>query len=130
MFYPRMRWLFVVMLFVLPISINTSLKAADATYRHVVLFKFIDFASPEQIEGVESAFRALPAKIDTIQALEWGINVSPENLNDGFTHCFFVTFMDKTGLDVYLPHTAHKEFLTTLRGIVDKVLVIDYLAKH
>ena len=129
-FHPRMRWLIAVMLFVLPISINSSLKAADATYRHVVLFKFIDFASPEQIEGVESAFRALPAKIDTIQGLEWGINVSPENLNDGFTHCFFVTFKDKTGLDVYLPHTAHKEFLTTLRGIVDKVLVIDYLATH
>lgn len=109
---------------------NSSLKAAEATYRHVVLFKFMDIASPEQIEDVELAFRALPAKIDTIQNFEWGTNLSSEDLNDGYTHCFIVTFKDKTGLDMYLPHTAHKEFLTTLRGIVDKVLVIDYLTTH
>ena len=55
--------------------------------------------------------------------------MSPENKSDGFTHCFFVTFKDKAGVDVYLPHPAHKEFGATLRGILDKVLVIDYVAQ-
>jgi hypothetical protein len=59
---------------------------------------------------------------------EWGTNVSPEGKGDGFTHCFFVTFKDKAGLEVYLPHPAHQEFGAGLRGILDKVLVVDYVA--
>lgn len=129
MFLPRMKSLIAVLLCVLPAAMNPIANAADAPYRHVVLFKFKNSASPEQIRKVETAFRALPGKIDAIQSLEWGTNVSPENKNDGFTHCFFVTFKDKAGVDVYLPHPAHKEFGATLRGILDKVLVIDYVAR-
>jgi hypothetical protein len=107
---------------------NTA-SAADAPYRHVVLFKFKDSATPEQVEAVKTAFLALPTKIDTVVSLEWGTNVSPENKNDGYTHCFFVTFKDKAGVDVYLPHPAHKEFGALLRPILDKVLVVDYVAQ-
>ena len=101
--------------------------AADAPYRHVVLFKFKDSATPEQVKAVEEAFKALPTKIDTIVDFEWGTNVSPEGKDDGYTHCFFVTFKDKAGLEVYLPHSAHKEFGAGLRPILDKVCVIDYV---
>jgi hypothetical protein len=106
-----------------------SADAADAPYRHVVLFKLKDSATPEQVKAVEQAFLALPTKINTIVSLEWGTNVSPENKNDGYTHCFFVTFKDKAGVDVYLPHPAHKEFGAQLRPILDKVLVVDYVAQ-
>lgn len=129
MFLPRMKSLIALLLCVLPAAMNSTATAADAPYRHVVLFKFKDSASPEQIRNVETAFRALPGKISAIQSLEWGTNVSPENKNDGFTHCFFVTFKDKAGVDAYLPHPAHKEFGATLRGILDKVLVVDYVAR-
>ena len=105
-----------------------SATAADAPYRHVVLFKFKDSATPEQVKAVEEAFKALPSKINTIVSLEWGTNVSPEGKNDGYTHCFFVTFNDKAGVEVYLPHPAHKEFGTLLRPILDKVCVVDYVA--
>ena len=110
---------------------STSATAADAgVYRHVVLFKFKDTATPDQVKAVEAAFRALPSKIDTITGFEWGTNVSPEGKDEGFTHCFFVTFKDKAGLEVYLPHPAHKEFGSQLRPILDKVLVIDYTAQN
>lgn len=98
-------------------------------YRHVVLFKFKDSAPPEQVQAVEAAFKALPSKINTITGFEWGTNVSPEGKDDGFTHCFFVTFKDKAGLEVYLPHPDHKAFGALLRPILDKVLVIDYTAQ-
>jgi len=84
--------------------------SSEKVLRHVVLFKFKDEATPRQIQEVEDAFRALPQKIDVIQNLEWGTNVSPENLSQGFTHCFFLSFKDETGRDAYLPHPAHKEF--------------------
>lgn len=101
---------------------------AEAPYRHVVLFKFKDSASKEEVAKVEEAFRALPGKIDTIVDFEWGANVSPEGKDEGFTHCFFVTFKDKGGLEVYLPHPDHKAFGAVLRPILDKVLVFDYVA--
>jgi len=102
------------------------LSAGDAPYRHVVLFKFKDGAPAEKIAAVEKAFAALPSKIDSIQGYEWGTNVSPENLAQGFTHCFLVTFKDKAGLETYLPHPDHKAFGKLLGPVLDKVLVIDF----
>ena len=94
--------------------------------RHVVLFKFKDTATPEQIKTIENAFRALPSKIKEVKDFEWGINNSPENLNQGFTHCFFVSFATEKDREVYLPHPAHKDFVKLLEPQLDKVLVVDY----
>ena len=116
-------------IFALLMSSTTATAADTGVYRHVVLFKFQDSATPEQIRAVEAAFRALPTKIDTITGFEWGTNVSPEGKADGFTHCFFVTFKDKAGLEIYIPHPAHKEFGGILRPILDKVVVVDYVAQ-
>lgn len=107
----------------------TTAPAAEAPYRHVVFFKFKDSATPEQVQGIEKGFIELAKKIDTVKGFEWGTNVSPEGLNDGFTHCFLVTFADKAGLEVYLPHDAHQEFVKGLKPLLDKVCVVDYVAK-
>jgi hypothetical protein len=109
-------------------TMTTATLAADAPYRHVVFFKFKDSATPEQVQGLEKDFIELAKKIDTVKAFEWGTNVSPEGLNDGFTHCFFVGFADKAGLEVYLPHAEHQAFVAKLKPILDKVCVVDYVA--
>ena len=102
-------------------------KKKGSAYRHVVLFKFKDEAKKEEVKKIEKAFVELEKKIKTITGLEWGTNVSPENLDQGFTHCFVVSFADKKGLEVYLPHKAHKEFVKLLKPSLDKVLVIDFV---
>jgi hypothetical protein len=106
-----------------------SFAMADSEYRHLVLFSFKEDASPEAIAKVEKAFAALPGKIDTITDFEWGTNVSPEGKAKGFTHCFMVTFKDKAGLEVYIPHEAHQKFVAGLKDVIKDVLVIDYVAK-
>jgi hypothetical protein len=98
----------------------------EKTLRHVVLFKFKDTATPGQVKEVEDAFRALPSKISVIKGFEWGTNVSPENLNQGFTHCFFLTFSSAADRDAYLVHPAHKEFGKLLGPYLDKVTVVDF----
>lgn len=98
--------------------------------RHVVLFKFKDTATKEQIKAVEDAFRALPSKIPQIRDYEWGTNNSPEGLSQGFTHCFFLTFDTDKDRDAYLPHPDHKAFGQTLGPVLDKVCVIDYKAQN
>lgn len=98
--------------------------------RHVVLLKFKDDATAADVREVESAFVALPSKIDVIYDLEWGTDVSVENLHQGFTHCFFVSFRSEADRDEYLPHPAHEEFGNILRPHLDKVLVIDYWTRR
>lgn len=103
-------------------------KKTASQLRHVVLFKFKDSATPADIKRVETAFRALPTQIPEIRGFEFGTNNSPENLAQGFTHCFFLTFDNEAGRAAYLPHPAHKAFGEVLRPFLDKVLVIDYQA--
>ena len=103
-------------------------RNAAPMLRHVVLFKFKDGTLPEDVKKVEDAFRGLPKLIKEIKSFEFGTNNSPENLNQGFTHCFFVTFANEKDREIYLPHPAHKAFGAVLKPFLDKVLVIDYWA--
>ena len=66
---------------------------------------------------------------DAIKDFEWGLNNSPEGLNKGLTHCFFVTFDTEEGRAAYLPHPAHKAFVSLLGAHLEDVLVLDYWTK-
>jgi hypothetical protein len=104
-------------------------QAAGGALRHVVLFKFKPEATKEQIEEIVAGFQQLPKKIEGITAFEWGTNNSPEGLNEGFTHCFVVSFKDAKSREAYLPHQAHKDFVAILLPRLEKVLVVDYFAQ-
>lgn len=97
--------------------------------RHVVLIKFKEGTSQEDITKVEEAFHALESKIPEIRDYEWGTNNSPEGNDKGFTHCFFVTFGSEEDRDIYLPHPDHKAFVDVLVPHMEDVLVVDYWAK-
>jgi hypothetical protein len=101
-------------------------EVPDRVLRHVVLLKFKNGTSEEQVGQIERAFCALPDKIDAIHDFEWGTDVSVENLQQGFTHCFVVTFLSEADRAAYLPHPAHKAFGELLGPHMDKVLVVDY----
>ena len=106
-----------------------KVMAQKPVLRHVVTFKFKDGTSDADIRKIENAFRELPAKIKEIKEFEFGTNNSPENLNQGFTHCFLVTFASEKDREVYLPHPAHLAFVEVLKPHLDKVFVIDYWQK-
>lgn len=96
--------------------------------RHVVLFKWKPGTRAEKVTEIENAFRALPGKIPQIRDFEFGTDVSVEGLSDGFTHCFFVTFLTTADRDVYLPHPDHAAFGDLIRPHLERALVIDYHA--
>jgi hypothetical protein len=101
-------------------------KNSEKVLQHVVLFKFKADAKPEDIKKVETAFKALKDQIKEIKAFEWGLNNSPENLNEGYTHCFLVSFSSENDRDAYLPHPKHKEFVAMIGPYLEKALVVDY----
>jgi hypothetical protein len=103
-----------------------SVEGPDRVLRHVVLFKFKDGTTDQQIKQIENAFCALPSKVDAIYDLEWGTDVSVEGKSEGFTHCFLVTFLSEEDRAEYLPHPEHKAFGKIVGPHLDKVLVVDY----
>ena len=103
-----------------------TVEEPDRVLRHVVLFKFKDGTTEEQVGKIVDAFCALKDKIGTIHDLEWGTNVSVEDHSEGFTHCFLVTFLTEADRAVYLPHPDHDTFGKLLGPHLDKVLVVDY----
>jgi len=112
---------------------NASEKSAakpGKVLRHCVLVKFKADLTAEQLKESENAFRSLKSKIDVIKDFEWGTDVSVEGKAEGFTHLFLVTFADDKARDTYLPHAAHKEFVTLVGPRIEKVLVVDYWTKE
>ncbi|CAN5601335.1 Dabb family protein [soil metagenome] len=121
--------LFAILIFMsVSVSPAQSNSTSSKRLRHVVLFKFKDTAPKADVKKVEDAFRALATKIKLIKDFEWGTNNSPENLNQGLTHCFFVTFSSEKDRDAYLTHPDHVAFVEVLKPHLDKATVLDYWA--
>ena len=96
---------------------------------HVVNFKFKSTAAPDDIKKIEEGFRALKEKIPQMVSLEWGTNVSKENRDKGFTHCWILTFKNEKDRDSYIQHPEHAAFVKVALPSVDDVFVIDFWAK-
>ena len=94
--------------------------------RHILLIQFKPDADPQAIDAVHDAFLAIPSKISGVESVEWGENDSPENKNQGYTHCVLMTFADEESRSRYLPHPDHKALVAIFRPILDKIIVFDY----
>jgi len=114
-----------------PFALRTAAQGAraQAAVRHVVVFKFKPEATAAQIQRVTDAFRALATTVPGITAFEDGVNNSPENKNQGFTHVYTLTFESEAARNAYLPHAEHKKFgqLLGSSGIFVDAFVVDYV---
>jgi len=119
----------LILLAALSLSISSS-PAADGPLRHMVAFKFKAGAEPAKIKAVEDAFAALKGKIDVIQQIEAGTDISPDKRNKGFTHVWIVTFKNEKDRDTYIKHPDHQAFAASTKEVVEDVLVIDYVPKQ
>lgn len=126
----KIKSTFALLLFVSLFFSAINLQAETGkVLRHVVMFKFKESATPANIKMVEEAFAQLPKKITTIKSYEWGINSSPEGMNQGLTHCFLLSFSSDKDRNDYLVHPAHQEFGKLLGPFIDKVTVVDFWVK-
>ena len=121
-----MKYILYVLLSMLAVGLVSPATAA-AKVHHVVCLKFKSTATTQDIKGIEQAFAALQQKIPGIESLKWGTNVSKEQRNKGFTHCFVLTFKTEKERDAYLEHSEHKAFGKLVTPLVDDVFVIDFL---
>jgi hypothetical protein len=125
-----MRKIFISILIVLLTSLCVNAQQDKKELRHVVMFGWKSGADSVAISRIVMAFKALPEKIKTIKRFEWGVNNSPENLNQGLTYCFLVTFASEKDRNDYIVNPDHKAFTQLLPDILEKVTVVDYWAQQ
>ena len=91
--------------------------------RHMVLFRFKEETSQDQIAVVGKAFLALADQINVIQDVEWGQVI---NEPAPYTHCLLVTLPTEADLQVYDKHPAHAGIGERDGHLVQEVLVLDF----
>jgi hypothetical protein len=98
------------------------------TVKHVAFFKFKADRTPEQIAEVFRLIEDLPKEIPGILSLTWGPNISPEGLDQGYTHSFIMTFESVAARDNYLAHPVHQAAVKLLVPQLESVIVCDHEA--
>ncbi len=65
-------------------------------------------------------------KVEGVVSVEWGLNDSPENLDQGFTHSVLMTFANEKGRQNYLPHPEHAVLKEVFKPLLEDIVVLDY----
>jgi hypothetical protein len=105
------------------------MDTSSTPVRHIIASKYKPGTTDEQIQQLIDGLRALQYQMPGIRSFEYGVNNSPEGLNQGFTHIFCFTFDDSQARDAYLPHPRHQEVIALAQRLdcVEDVFVIDYV---
>jgi|SRR5688572_32920036 len=101
--------------------------ASEKLLRHIVLFRFKEEASAEQIAELGKAFLALRDQINAIQDVEWGRAI---NEPAPYTHCLLVTVRTEADLQAYDEHAAHAAIGERYSHLNQDVVVLDFWTKE
>ncbi|MFC0215310.1 Dabb family protein [Paenibacillus chartarius] len=96
-------------------------------YEHIVVFKFTSTVTPQQEEELLQQLLSFKGRIPGIVDLSAGLNVTEETGNrHGFSLGLRVTFDSLQSLREYGPHPVHQQFVSSLSGLLEQVVVVDY----
>ena len=98
--------------------------------RHILLIAFVSDITSEKLNRFREGFLGIPAVVEGISGVEWGVNDSPENKNAGFTHSVLMTFIDESALLHYLHHPEHEELKAIFLPFIRDIIVFDYLVNE
>ncbi|MGX6959798.1 MAG: Dabb family protein [Rickettsia endosymbiont of Pentastiridius leporinus] len=100
--------------------------------KHIVLFKFAEAISENQIEQALAKLGDLKnTTIPQIKSFSFGKDCSPENLNKGFNYAFIMEFLNEKDRKDYLNHHDHiriasEDIMPLTEDGVNSVIVLDY----
>jgi hypothetical protein len=94
---------------------------------HLVIFKFNSGITEEKQQELVNKLLAFKNMIPGIADMSAGINVTEEKANiHGYTLGLRITFENESYLRAYGPHPVHQDFVHSLNGILENVVVVDY----
>ena len=91
---------------------------------HIVMFKFKNEASKEDILKIKKALEDLVEKIEPLKSMEVGLNFKESER--AMDMVLVSTFEDKEGLNIYATHPAHLEVVKVIKELAEYTKVVDY----
>ncbi|KAG2597990.1 hypothetical protein PVAP13_5KG309691 [Panicum virgatum] len=64
------------------------MAAGGGVVKHILLVRFKEEVTPERLDQLIRGYAALVDAVPSMKAFHWGIDVSIENMHQGFTHVF------------------------------------------
>ncbi len=96
--------------------------------RHIVVFKFHDFAhgkpKPENLKEAKALLEGLPARIKALKRMEVGTNFGSGPFH--WDQILISEFETKQDLQAYLDHPEHRKVADYLAKVRDQRAVVDY----
>jgi hypothetical protein len=93
--------------------------------KHIGFFEFKSDTSPDQIDQAFGVLAAMVGQVPGLLEVLHGPNSSEEGLDDGYTHCFLMTFDSPASRDGYLPHPVHEAAKAVVLPLLERVVVAD-----
>ena len=97
--------------------------------RHCVFVRFRAEVSAAERAGIYAGLEALVGRIDGLLCADFGPNISPEGVSQGFNDGFIMDLADEAARDRYLVDPAHKaagaRLVAALEGGRDGIMVFD-----
>ena len=94
--------------------------------KHIVLLKFKDGTTEEQIAKFFDEVLDLSETVPGIDDYVSGANCNPEGRSQGMSHGFIMTFADIAARDAYIVHPEHERFKAINMPMAENVLVFDF----
>ncbi|KAL3717536.1 hypothetical protein ACJRO7_009036 [Eucalyptus globulus] len=103
-----------------------TMEEVKGFVRRVLLFKFKAETAPDHVKQLIKDYSNLVNLVESLKTWHMGKDASIENLHEGFTHIFELTFEDAEGAAAYVVHPAHLEFHERIKPHLEKTSIIDY----
>jgi hypothetical protein len=101
--------------------------SSEKLLRRIILFKFKDDTSKEQVAEAGKAFLALFDQVRAIKEIEWGNTI---NESDSYTNCLLVSFRTEADIQAYDEHPAHIAIGERYGHLVQDLAGLDYWTKE
>ena len=91
---------------------------------HIVMIKFKNETTKEQILDIKNRLEGLVDKIAPLNTMEVGLNF--KSSDRAMDLVLTTTFDSKDGLEIYSPHPAHQEVVKDIKVLGEYTKVVDY----
>ncbi len=94
--------------------------------RHIVLVKFKETATPQQIAHIDTLVWRMKNEIKAINKLEWGKRMGRAGESDEYDYCLNIVFKSELNMTMYEEHPAHQKLKAAIIPLVAKITRFNY----
>lgn len=109
----------------IPVNAQNIKKADKEKAVHIVLFKFKEGTTPEQVQNLKNEILKQKGTIQGLLEISFGEDFTSRA--KGFTHAEVAVFKDRKSLEDFNISEYHKQLIVTyIKPVLEDILVLDY----